>query len=144
MVKENPIFQYWIATGLAYTQNNEEAYKLFNQIELQSPSTVWAQLGSFFKFSLQNKKQEALQFIPEDFKSLMKKDEMFPIWLAECYSLIDEKNEAINWIEYGVKSGFINYPFLMEYDIFLANIRSEERFKKLMEEVKYKWENFEV
>ena len=144
MVKENPIFQYWIATGLAYTQNNEEAYKLFNQIELQSPSTVWAQLDSFFKFSLQNKKQEALQFIPEDFKSLMKKDEMFPIWLAECYSLIDEKNEAINWIEYGVKSGFINYPFLMEYDIFLANIRSEERFKKLMEEVKYKWENFEV
>lgn len=74
----------------------------------------------------------------------MKEDEMFPIWMAESYSLINEKDEAIDWLEHGVKSGFINYPFLMEYDLFLANIRSEERFKKLMEQVKHKWENFEV
>jgi len=144
MVKENPIFQYWIAKGSAYTQNYEEAFKLINQIELQSPETIWAQLATFFKFSLQNKKYEALQTLPEDFKSLMKEDEMFPIWMAESYSLINEKKEAIDWLENGVKSGFINYPFLMEYDLFLENIRSEDRFKKLMEHVKYEWENFEV
>jgi hypothetical protein len=28
--------------------------------------------------------------------------------------------------------------------LFLANIRGEERFKKLMERVKYEWEHFEV
>ena len=144
LVKENAIFQYWIATGLAYTQNYEEAFKLLNQIEVQSPKTVWAQLGSFFKFSLQNKKPEALQTLPEEFKSLMKEDEMFPIWMAESYSLINEKNEAIDWLENGVKSGFINYPFLMEYDPFIVNIKNEERFEKLMEKVKYEWENFEV
>jgi tetratricopeptide (TPR) repeat protein len=144
MVDENPIFQYWIAKGLAYTQNYEEAFKLLNQIEVQSPESVWAQLGSFFKFSLQNKKSEALQSLPEDFKSLAKEDEMFPIWIAESYSLLNEKKEAIDWIEYGVRSGFINYPFLMEYDIFLANIKNEERFKKLMKQVKYEWEHFEV
>ncbi len=27
---------------------------------------------------------------------------------------------------------------------FLENIRGEERFKKLMERVKYEWENFEI
>jgi hypothetical protein len=31
-----------------------------------------------------------------------------------------------------------------EHDPLLKNIRSEERFKKLMERVKYEWENFEV
>jgi hypothetical protein len=29
-------------------------------------------------------------------------------------------------------------------DLWLANIRGEERFKKLMERVKYEWEHFEV
>ncbi len=144
MGEENPIFRYWIAKGLAYVQSYEGAFKLFDQIEKESPETVWATLSSFFKFALQNKKSEALQTLSGEFKRMMKEDEMFPIWMAESYSLINEKNEAIDWIEYGVKSGFINYPFLMEYDLFLSNIQSEERFKKLMERVKYEWENFEV
>jgi hypothetical protein len=32
----------------------------------------------------------------------------------------------------------------MEYSPFLANIRGEERFKKLMERAKYEWERFEA
>jgi TolB-like protein len=144
MIKENPIFQYWIAKGLAYAQSYEEAFKLLDQIEVESPETVWATLGSFFKYALQKKKSEALETLSDEFKMIMKEDEMFPIWIAESYSLINEKNEAIDWIEYGVKSGFINYPFLMEYDLFLSNIRSEERFKKIMERVKFEWDNFEV
>jgi len=58
--------------------------------------------------------------------------------------LIDEKDEAIDWLEEVVKWGFINYPFLNEIDPFLENIRSEPRFKKLMKRVKHEWENFEV
>ena len=144
MEGENPIFRYWIAKGLAYAQRYEEAHKLFDKIEKESPETAWAKLGSFFKFALQNKKSEALQCVTEEFKRLMKEDELFPIWMAESYALIDEKNEAIDWVENGVKFGFIDYPFLMEYDLFLANIRSEPRFKKLMKQVKYEWEHFEV
>ena len=143
MEGENPIYRYWIAKGLAYARRYEEAYKFFDQIEKESPETAWAKLGSFFKFALQNNKSEALQSVTEEFKRLMKEDELFPIWMAESYALINEKNEAINWVENGVKFGFIDYPFLMEYDLFLANIRGEERFKKLMERVKYDWEHFE-
>jgi hypothetical protein len=73
----------------------------------------------------------------------MKGDEIFPIWMAESYALINEINESIDWLEHGVTCGFINYLFLMEYDPFLANIRGEPRFKKLMERVKYEWEHFE-
>jgi len=73
-----------------------------------------------------------------------KEDEMFPIWLGECYALIGEKSEAINWLEQGINYGFIHYPWLSKLDHFLENIRGEERFKKLMERVKYEWENFEI
>ena len=64
--------------------------------------------------------------------------------MADYYALINEKEEAFKWLEHAINRGFINYPFLNEYDPFLENIRGEERFKKLMERVKYEWENFEV
>jgi outer membrane protein TolC len=37
-----------------------------------------------------------------------------------------------------------DWALLAEKDPFLANIRGEERFKQLMERVKYEWEHFEV
>jgi hypothetical protein len=38
----------------------------------------------------------------------------------------------------------VTEQLLAELDPFLANIRGEERFKKLMERVKYEWEHFMV
>jgi disulfide oxidoreductase YuzD len=57
--------------------------------------------------------------------------------------LLDEKKEALDWLENAVNRGIINYPFINTYDSFLDNIRGEERFKKLMERVKKEWEEFE-
>jgi len=58
--------------------------------------------------------------------------------------LLDERDEAMRWLEHAVDRGFINYPLFAELDPFLENIRSEPRFKKLMKRVKHEWENFEV
>jgi hypothetical protein len=43
-----------------------------------------------------------------------------------------------------VNRGFINYPFLKEYDPLLENLRGDERFNKLMSRVKKELENFEL
>jgi tetratricopeptide (TPR) repeat protein len=144
MEEGNPILMYWYAKGLAYAQRLGESDELFDMIEKRFPATTWAQLSVFFRYALQKMKIEALQSVTEEFKSLMKSDEIYPIWMAESYALINEKSEAIDWIENGISAGFINYPFFMEYDPFLVNIRGEERFKKLLERVKYEWEHFEV
>jgi len=63
--------------------------------------------------------------------------------LAGFFALLDEKKEALDWLENAVDRGIKNYPFINRLDPFLANIRGEERFKKLMERVKYEWEHFE-
>jgi len=141
--RENPIFRFWYAKGFAYESRYDEAYTLLNSIEQDAPQTFWAQLSGFFRNALQGRKNEALQSVTEEFRSLMREDEIFPLWMAESYSLIDERDEAINWLESGTKYGFINYPFLNEYDPFLENIRGEEQFAKLMERVKHEWEHFE-
>ena len=76
----------------------------------------------------------------------MKDDAWFAIWTAESYALMGFKEESVEWIEKGVHCTlpFINYPFLSESDPLLENIRGEQKFKKLIEHVKYEWENFEV
>ena len=71
-------------------------------------------------------------------------DDLWSLIMVEYYALIDEKEKALDRLENVIKYGIINYPFLNEYDPLLENIRGEARFKKIMEEVKYKWENFEV
>ncbi len=64
--------------------------------------------------------------------------------LLEGYSLIGEKEKALDWLENAVEIGLINYQFLNQYDPFLENIRSEPRFKQLMKRVKQEWEDFEI
>jgi len=43
-----------------------------------------------------------------------------------------------------VERGFINYPFLAEYDPFLATLRQDPRFLRLMEMVRDRWSRFET
>jgi hypothetical protein len=97
-----------------------------------------------FAHALEGQRAKALEWVTEEFRSAMKGDELYPIWVAESYSLLGEKEEAIGWLEEGVRWGFINYPFLATHDAYLANIRGEKRFEKLLERVKEEWEGFEV
>ena len=141
---ENPFCQVTYAHGLAYANRFEESYKILDQVGADQTAFSLGQVAKFFKYAFQNKKTEAQQAVSDDLEKLAKGDEYMPLWMAEGYALIDEKEEAINWLEVGMKWGFINYPFLNEIDPFLENIREEPRFKKLMERIKHEWETFEV
>jgi hypothetical protein len=48
------------------------------------------------------------------------------------------------WLEHAIDKGWINYPILSEIDPWLANVRGEPSFKKLMERVKYEGEHFDA
>ena len=142
---QNSFYRFWYAVALACGRRTEEAILEFETIKKETPNTFWAhQLSDFFVNALKGNKIEALKSILDETKDMFRKDEMYPIWMAECYALIDEKEQAMNWLDHGIGWGFINYPFLNEYDPLFENIRGEPRFKKLMERVKHEWENFEV
>jgi TolB-like protein/lipoprotein NlpI len=141
-----PFLKFWIAKALAYNNKLKEACQLLNSVSIEAPGTHWAQMALFLLHAIQGEISKALEIVTEDFKNTMKDDAWFTIWTAESYALLGLNEESIEWIEKGVHCTmtFINYPFLSKYDPFFERIRSEERFKKLMERVKYEWENFEV
>ena len=77
-------------------------------------------------------------------KSVVARHETGAAFMAEGYALIDEKEKALDWLDIAVKCGNINYPMLSSFDPFLVTLRSEERFQRLIENVKYQWDHFEV
>jgi len=139
-----PLYRFKYAQVLALNHRLNEAYSFIDLIAKDTPQNVFAWLGLFFKYALKGDKTEALQSVTQELKSSARWDETWSFYMAKCYALIDEKEEALDWIENAINRGFINHPYLNEYDQFLENIRGEKRFKKLMKKVKYQWENFEV
>ncbi len=47
-------------------------------------------------------------------------------------------------LERATRLGFVNYPFLSEYDPLWAHLRQDARFSALMQKVRLQWERFEV
>ena len=144
MEPENLFYGLVHAHFLTRIHRIEEANSIIDSLVKSAPQTYWAQIGLFRKLALQESKQEALKLMTPELEKTIRWDEQMTWEMAANYALMGEKQEALDWLEIAVNRGFINYPFLSEYDPFLENIRGEPRFKKLMERVKHEWENFEV
>lgn len=96
------------------------------------------------KYGIQHDKDAAYGVMTPDFIKTCQRDCTYAHHLSDAFALLGETEEALEWLETAVNAGFINYPMLAEHDPLLANIRGEERFKRLMERVKQEWEAFEV
>ena len=141
---ENPGLLVFYFLYLVTAKQYEEAFGLIGEPAKDISDDFLSRVPYFLKYAIKNEKAKALELASENFKNAAKNDLQYSTFLAEGYSLLNEREEAITWLENAVSRGFIHYRFLNEYDPFLENIRGEERFKKLMKRVKKEWENFEV
>jgi len=130
--------------ALAYNNRLEEAFSVFDQIKKINPENIFSQIGIMLKFALQGNKKKALESITPEMLNWAQIDFTNPWTIIVGYSLIGEKEVALNWLETQIDLGCRNYPFINEYDIFLENIRGEKRFKELMERIKPEWEKLNV
>jgi len=144
MEPSNPLAAWYVAFYMALNNNIKEAYSFIDNTRQKNPNNLFSVNMLLLKYSLQKKKMEALGLLTDEIKQFTWDDYILPWYFTDCYALIDEREQSIKWLERAVEWGFINYPYLSEIDPYLENIRGEERFKKLMERVKYEWENFEV
>jgi TolB-like protein len=144
MFPEDVMTKWIYGLSLAYLNNQKEAGQIFEEVAREQPGTIFACLGLAFKFAFEGKRSEALDALDSN-PSLRKSwDFQSCYWKAECLALIGEKEMALDCLELDVNLGMSNYPLMSELDPFLDNIRCEERFKNLMEKVKYEWEHLEV
>ena len=144
MEPDSVVARWYVGLFMALNKEYKDAFIFIDNVYQENPEDFFSILLLILKFSLQKKRDEALALLTEEIKKATWNDFQLPWYIADCYALIDEKEQSLKWIERAIEWGLINYPFLSEGDPFLENIREEERFKKLMKKVKHEWENFEV
>jgi TolB-like protein/cytochrome c-type biogenesis protein CcmH/NrfG len=139
---------FWIAYTLLWANQYDKACALIEHMAQEKSRSQMHEVFTgwllFLKYALEGEKSKALDSLNDDIKNFFWNDADLPFLGAGGFALVDEKKEAIWWLEHAINKGFINYPIVSEIDPFLENIRGEPRFKKLMEKVKHEWENFEV
>jgi TolB-like protein len=140
---DNSLAQFIYALALSYEKKLDEAFEIIDCGARATPDNVSTKFGLLLKYGLLKDKDKALREITPDFEKTCRRDHQWSYFVALGLALADAKEESIDWLENAVNKGFINYP-LVRRDPCFDNLRGEERFKKLMERVKYEWEHFEV
>jgi TolB-like protein/Flp pilus assembly protein TadD len=139
-----PMMRFWYALSLAYAKRFRESLAILDiHSEASSPDQVFMPLGELLKASLRGEGEKISPQLTLDVQKTFKRDPQLSYHLASFYSFLNQPVPALDWLENAIGRGICPYP-LMEVDPFLANIRGEERFKKLMKRVKYEWEHFDV
>ena len=134
----------WYVMPLMWNRRLEEAWDVLNRWHDAMPGHDWLLFATSILYAIQGRKTESKVLWTEKLLTQMWNDTV-AIWgIADVFALNGETEEAMKWLEHGLDCGCINYPFLSQLDPYLANIRGDERFKKLMERVKYEWERFDA
>ncbi len=139
----NPGNGFMLFIVLAYNNKVDEAVSVIDASARANQDNAFIKFGLLIKYGLQKEREKAFQIMTPDFRKTCLRDGEWSYFVADAFALLDEKTEALDWLENAVTRGFLNYPFISQHDRFLDSIRGEERFKKLMERVKYEWEHFE-
>lgn len=134
----------WISYALAMNNQFDEAYSVIDQAVKEDPDHPASRVMLFYKYAFMGDSEKALKSLPEELKAWFWDDPDLVWPMAGCYSKMGALDLSLDLIERALDRGWTNYPVFSEIDPLFDNVRGESRFKKLMERVKYEWENFEV
>ena len=139
----NPILGWVCVSVLTRLGRRDEALTTFARIRTLAPGSVFDGLSRFYEAVLHEKRLEARAAIAP-YTERAWWDFQYSWEVASGYALLGEMDEALRWLRNAVDRGFFNYPFLNDYDPFLENLRSDQRFQELMEYTRERWESFDA
>ncbi|MBT8401435.1 MAG: protein kinase [Rhodothermia bacterium] len=140
----NPIVRFMYAHGLAYAGRTEDAVSKLDSLVEDSSGHFFGQFAEFMLHALGHDTEAASRAASEELQKIARGDLQYSWMMASCYAMLGERKTAIDWLQVAVDHGFINYPLLSANDPFIASLRDEDRFDALMQDVKARWERFEV
>jgi TolB-like protein len=139
----NPTPRMIHALMLAANGRRDEGVAMLDAVAGDTSAMAWARLAPAMACALRGERDELLRIMTPELRAAAQWDEIFAWWAADCFALVNEADGAIDFIERAVEFGFINAPWLWQYEPFLASLRSEPRFGRLMEGVRRAWRAFE-
>jgi len=138
-----PLLEGVYALALAQTGRHAEAVTVIRLV-FGSRQDMIARGFSTQACAFEGDREGVLALLDHEFEQWAEKDFQYSEWTAQALAQVGEVDRALDWLETSAERGNINYPFLSEYDSFLANVRGHPRFMALMKRVKSAWEDFEA
>ena len=143
----DPVTPVWRANyvmALSYNQLLDEAEELTEGVAAQPDSDVGTWWMGMCRAAWRADRAEVLRLADGPYREAAAWDQEIPWILASAHAAVGAKDEALFWLDAAISRGMINYPFLSEHDRYLDSVRSDPRFRQLMERARREWERFEV
>lgn len=141
MAPDNPFIALLYCQISSRVVNVDELIPILEQIEPLADFHTFGRQAKFLKRALQGDRQGALEAGADPRLQNEARYDEHPSWWMTCvYSVIDEKEKALKWLQNTIDLGFINYPLMAYQDPAMQNLRSEERFWELMQIARNRWE----
>jgi TolB-like protein/Flp pilus assembly protein TadD len=139
-----PIERGWLGVGLAYAGREDEALAVLDPVALSPGCDAWTSFSVLLRHALRGERDQVPEVLTPEFAALARSGAHYSWQVASLLARLQERAPALDWLENAVRRGFVNYPLLRYRDPFLAPLRSEPRFERLVRRVKRDWEAFEV
>jgi hypothetical protein len=143
----DPVTPVWRANyvmALSYNRLLDEAEELTEGVAAQPDSDVGTWFMGMCRAAWRADRAEVLRLADGPYREAAAWDQEIPWILASAHAAVGAKDEALFWLDAAISRGMINYPFLSEHDRYLDSVRSDPRFRQLMERARREWERFEV
>ena len=144
MDPSNPMARLFYTWVLVINHMEHDVGALVDECPSDVRDTVPARIAFFLAFALAGKHGEAQAVLTPQVEAAARATDVFARFLAHGFALAGMAGPAMRWLEVAVDRGFINYPFLARHDPVFRLLRSEARFKRLLEVVRDRWERFET
>ena len=132
----DPMTLMFYAFGQLVAGNRKESLALWSQIaEMDSP------FGKMWVATLCNDGPGFLQY-SADMEEYAKGDKEMSLSIADCAVIMGQTDYALDWLSNSIERGLINDTFFSEVDPFLSTLKSNPRFKSLMERAREKQRMF--
>ena len=115
---ENPWARYCCAWAFALDNQTSESIRFLDAIIKDTPTLIYAKFALFFVNALKGDKETALKYATEELKQGAASTDYFPLNMAWGYALIDEKDEAVWWLNKSLDFGYSPYPLVLKFEIF--------------------------
>jgi tetratricopeptide (TPR) repeat protein len=132
------------ALVLIHQGKNDEARVLVESAPEERTPSISGRQCVFIRHALSGDRAQARAAVSDALKAAARRVEYWSWVMARCYMLIDEHEQALDWLALAIDRGFINYPFLSQFDKGFAPLRGDPRFEALMQKAKFEFERFEV
>jgi len=129
----NALVQYSWAQIQLYCGAADQAAEFIRMAEARQPLGFFDRLVLMQIYAVQGNRERVEEIVTDEFRTTVRRDLQYPWHYAVTLTLLGDYDEALEWLGIAIDNGFGVYRFLEELDPYLEPLRSDVRFKALVE-----------